>query len=131
MEGLIKRAKGFLIFIGFAAFAFSILAEPNVDVQAQFTERGIDIEIFSALFLLGGFACFYTSFRGDRWLGMAFAPYFVFAGFAVEAALDNPAISGSTATAYLVLGGLLLIEYAIDHDYFEKFKEWLANGRTD
>ncbi len=131
MYDLIRKAKGVLIFFGFFAFALSILAEPNVDVQRQLTEHWINSQTFAGVFLMAGGASLLYAFKGWNWNGLLFAPYFAFTGFALEAAHVNPNLSGSTATAYLFLGGLLIIEFVVDNEYLELLKDRVYSGRND
>lgn len=123
METLIKQAKGVIFFFGFIAIALSIVAEPMVDVQNQFTARGVDPVVFSALFALSGMASIVYGYFGWNWNGMIFMPYWAFTAAALEAAHSNPQLSGSTATVYLFLGTMLLVEYAVDNDIVNRLRE--------
>lgn len=127
MERLIRLAKGVLMGVGFIAFALSILAEPNVDVQYMLMLHGINPHIFVGLFALAGLASFvYAGFQW-RWNGLIFAPYGVFTAMAVEAAFRLDHISGATATAYLVLLGFFIIEYVVDNDGLKELVKELFN----
>lgn len=131
MEDLIKKTKGVLIFIGFIAFALSIVGDPTIDVQKQITDRGIDVVVFAAFFALAGIASLIYGLKGWSWNGLLFAPYFAFTGFALEASQDNPALSFTTATAYLFLGGLLAIEWSVDNDAFQSLKGLIYRAKRN
>jgi hypothetical protein len=128
MERLIKQAKGVIFFVGFIAFAISIVGEPMIDVQKQISARGWDVVVFAALFALSGMASLIYGVLNWNWNGLLFAPYFAFTGFALEAAHNNPELSSSTATVYLFLGVMLLVEYAVDNDLSTKLREWRNSG---